>query len=105
VTSVSPDRATLLVVDDDKIILDLLRRTFDALYEVHAAQTGPAALEIIKQTRIDLLITDQKMPGMTGLDLIAEARKTSPDLQAILLTGYTDPEDLIAAINEGRVYR
>ncbi|HZS39704.1 MAG TPA: response regulator [Polyangia bacterium] len=104
-TSVSPDRATLLVVDDDKIILDLLRRTFDALYEVHAAQTGPAALEIIKQTRIDLLITDQKMPGMTGLDLIAEARKTSPDLQAILLTGYTDPEDLIAAINEGRVYR
>jgi PAS domain S-box-containing protein len=99
------DRASLLVVDDDKIILDLLKRTFDASYDVYAAQTGAAALDVIRERRIDLLITDQKMPGMTGLDLIAEARKTSPELQAILLTGYTDPEDLIAAINEGRVYR
>jgi DNA-binding response OmpR family regulator/signal transduction histidine kinase len=72
---------------------------------VYAAPSGEAALETLAQARIDLLITDQKMPGMTGLDLIAEARKATPDLQAILLTGYTDPEDLIAAINEGRVYR
>ncbi len=103
--SPAPDRPNLLVVDDDKIILDLLRRTFDAAYHVDAAPSGEAALKILAQTRIDLLITDQKMPGMTGLDLIAEARKATPDLQAILLTGYTDPEDLIAAINEGRVYR
>jgi CheY-like chemotaxis protein/GGDEF domain-containing protein len=93
------------VVDDDKIILDLLKRTFDALYDVHSAASGAEALQVLAKTRVDLLITDQKMPGMTGLDLIAEARKTTPDLQAILLTGYTDPEDLIAAINEGRVYR
>jgi PAS domain S-box-containing protein len=101
-----PDRASLLVVDDDRIILDLLRRTFGSMYEVHAAASGEEALEIVKKESIDLLITDQKMPGMTGLDLISEARKiTTPDLQAILLTAYTEPEDLIAAINEGRVYR
>jgi PAS domain S-box-containing protein len=99
------ERATLLVVDDDRIILDLLKRTFAPSYAVHAATSGEEALQVLREHRVDLLITDQKMPGMTGLDLIAEARKTIPDLQAILLTAYTEPEDLIAAINEGRVYR
>src|ERR1700744_1562030 len=100
-----PARETLLVVDGDKIILDLLKRTFGASYEVHAAASGAEALRILGEHPVDLLITDQKMPVMTGLDLIAEARKTLPDLQAILLTAYTEPEDLIAAINEGHVYR
>ncbi|MDB4968398.1 MAG: response regulator receiver modulated diguanylate cyclase with sensor [Myxococcales bacterium] len=98
-------RESLLVVDDDKIILDLLCRTFKTHYEVHSADSGEAALVVLAEHHIDLLITDQKMPGMTGLDLIAEARKALPELQAILLTAYTEPEDLIAAINEGRVYR
>jgi PAS domain S-box-containing protein len=98
-------RESLLVVDDDKIILDLLCRTFKPMYEVHSAGSGEAALEVLAEHPVDLLITDQKMPGMTGLDLIAEARKRFPELQAILLPAYTEPEDLIAAINEGRVYR
>lgn len=98
-------RPRLLVVDDDKIILDLLRRTFGQAYEVEAAASGPEALEILARTRVDLMITDQKMPGMTGLELLAEARKGDPELTAILLTAYTDPEDMIAAINEGRIYR
>ncbi|HEY1587428.1 MAG TPA: response regulator, partial [Polyangia bacterium] len=71
----------------------------------HSAGSGEAALAVLAEQPVDLLITDQKMPGMTGLDLIAEARKRFPELQAILLTAYTEPEDLIAAINEGRVYR
>ena len=98
-------RLALLIVDDDRIILDLLARTFAHQYEVHPASSGAEALEILDRQPVDLVITDQKMPGMTGLELIAEARKRLPDLQAILLTAYTDPEDLIAAINEGRVYR
>jgi PAS domain S-box-containing protein len=98
-------RESLLLVDDDRIILDLLGRTFRNTYEVYLACSGEEALTVLSEHRIDLLITDQKMPGMTGLDLIAEARKSIPDLQAILLTAYTEPEDLIAAINEGRVYR
>jgi CheY-like chemotaxis protein len=99
------ERSRLLVVDDDKIILDLLRRTFSEHYDVWTAPSGEAALAELQQTPIDLLITDQKMPGMTGLELITHARQLLPDLQAILLTAYTDPEDLIAAINEGRVFR
>ncbi|HEY1584695.1 MAG TPA: response regulator, partial [Polyangia bacterium] len=98
-------RETLLVVDDDKIILDLLCRTFKPMYEVHSAGSGEEALKVLAEHPVDLLITDQKMPGMTGLDLIAEARRSLPEIQAILLTAYTEPEDLIAAINEGRVYR
>jgi len=100
-----PDRARLLCVDDDKIILDLLKRTFQLDYEVHCAPSGEEALAILQHERVDLILTDQKMPKMTGLELIAEARKLRPDVAAILLTAYTDPEDLIAAINEGRVYR
>jgi PAS domain S-box-containing protein len=92
-------------VDDDKIILDLLKRTFQRDYEVHVAHSGPEALGILETEGIDLILTDQKMPGMTGLELIAEARRRKHDLSAILLTAYTDPEDLIAAINEGQVYR
>jgi CheY-like chemotaxis protein len=102
---VAPDRAHLLVVDDDRIILDLLRRTFSEHYEVTTAPSGIEALALLNTQRFDLILTDQKMPGMTGLELIAEARKLQPDQQAILLTAYTDPEDLIAAINEGRVFR
>jgi CheY-like chemotaxis protein/GGDEF domain-containing protein len=105
VPSPTTERARLLCVDDDKIILDLLRRTFSREYDVHAAASGPEALQYLREHPIDLILTDQKMPGMTGLELIAEARKQTPDVAAILLTAYTDPEDLIAAINEGRVYR
>ncbi|HEX8954339.1 MAG TPA: response regulator, partial [Polyangia bacterium] len=56
-------RESLLLVDDDKIILDLLCRTFKPLYEVHSAASGEAALQVLREQRVDLLITDQKMPG------------------------------------------
>src|SRR5271156_4847788 len=98
VSATPPERARLLVVDDDKIILDLLKRTFGRDYEVHPAASGQEALAVLAHETIDLLLTDQKMPHMTGLELIAEARKLQPDIQAILLTAYSDPEDLIAAI-------
>ena len=53
-------------------------RTFQPMYEVHSASSGEEALEVLAEQPIDLLITDQKMPGMTGLDLIAEARVRCP---------------------------
>ena len=100
-----PLRSTLLVVDDDPLILDLLRQSFEQLYAVHCASSGEAALEILASEAIDLVITDQRLPGITGLDMLSRARRTQPDLSAILLTAYTDPENLIAAINAGHVYR
>jgi DNA-binding response OmpR family regulator/signal transduction histidine kinase len=98
-------RPTLLCVDDESNVLDLLTRTFEKRFEVLKASSGPEALEILKTKPVDLMITDQRMPEMTGIELIKTAREAGIDITAILLTAYTNPEDIIAAINEGRVYR
>jgi DNA-binding response OmpR family regulator/signal transduction histidine kinase len=94
-----------LFVDDEADVLELLQKTFERRYEVLTAQGGEAALAILASRRVDLLVTDQKMPEMTGIELVAAARAVGHDVTAILLTGYTDPTDLIAAINKGQVYR
>ncbi len=98
-------RPTLLVVDDDQDNLARLDATFQASYRVLPVGSGAAALAVLGAEDIDLLITDQRMPGMAGLELAAQARRLRPDLPVILLTAYTDPEDLIEAINEGTLYR
>jgi PAS domain S-box-containing protein len=104
----SEERVTVLVTDDDRSLLPVLRRTLLELEpdaNVLAASSGAEALSILRTHPVDVLVTDQKMPGMSGLDLIAEARRILPDLQIILLTGYVDTDALLAAINEGRVFR
>ncbi|HEY3359786.1 MAG TPA: response regulator [Polyangia bacterium] len=102
----APDpRHTLLVVDDEEIVRELLTRTFADSYRVRTAASGSEALAQLALGPVDLLITDQKMPGLTGIELITRAREIQPDLEAIVLSAYTDPQDLIQAINEGRVYR
>ncbi len=98
-------RPTLLFVDDEPDVLDILTRTFERRFNVRTAGSGPAALALLRQGGIDLLVTDQKMPEMTGIELVTKAREEGLDVTAILLTAYTDPTDLIAAINEGQVYR
>ena len=101
----SESRHTLLLVDDEPDVIDLLVRMFQKRYHVLSAHSGPEALGLLRQHRVDVLITDQRMPEMTGIELVAAARAEGIDVTAILLTGYTDPEDIIAAINRGQVYR
>jgi CheY-like chemotaxis protein len=69
------------------------------------ASSGLEALEIIKSRPVDLLITDQRMPEMTGIELVRAARREGSGVTTILLTAYTNPADLIAAINDGQVFR
>src|SRR4051812_15469727 len=78
---------------------------FDRSCDVVTASSGTEALEVLRRRRVDLMITDQRMPDMTGTQLIADARKEGIDVTAILLTAYSSPQDLIAAINQGHVYR
>lgn len=95
----------LLIVDDEIANLQKLQRTFTDGYTIHAAQSGEEALKLLKVHPIDAIITDQKMPHMTGIEFLEESQKEYPNLVRIVLTGYTEVEDLIAAINMGKVHK
>ncbi len=96
---------TLLLVDDEPANLQKLQRTFMGQYSVHLAQSGEEALQILQKEPIDAIITDQKMPNMTGIEFLELSQKTYPNIVRIVLTGFTDVDDLIAAINTGKVHK
>jgi two-component system, response regulator PhcR len=95
----------ILIVDDERPNLTVLRNFLDSGYRVYEAQSGPEALEIAKATNLDVVITDQRMPEMTGIELLEALRDLKPDVAGIVLTGFTDPPALISAINRARVFR
>jgi signal transduction histidine kinase len=95
----------ILIVDDERPNLTVLRNFLEAGYRVHEAQSGPEAIEVAKVTDLDVVITDQRMPEMTGIELLEALRETKPDVAGIVLTGFTDPPALISAINRARVFR
>lgn len=88
-TRVSKSR--LLIVDDDEGMRENLAELFESLgYEVRTAANTPEALSSLAKADIDLLLTDYKMPGPTGLELIEEAQKRRPRLRAVLMTAFGD---------------
>jgi two-component system response regulator HupR/HoxA len=95
----------LLLVDDELGNLQKLQRTFMGQYNVHLAQSGQSALQILQQVPIDAIITDQKMPSMTGMEFLELSQKSFPNIVRIVLTGFTDVGDLIEAINTGKVHK
>jgi phosphoserine phosphatase RsbU/P len=97
---------TILVVDDEPANLQKLRRTFIHRYRVLTAVSGAEALQLVReQPDIAVIIADQRMPEMTGVELLRRTLEIQPDAIRIILTGYTDVDSLIQAINECRVYR
>ena len=96
----------ILVVDDEPDNLDLLYRTFHKEYKVLRAESGPAALEILaKEGEVAVIISDQRMPKMSGTEFLSLTAAQYPDVIRIILTGYTDVEDLVEAINAGKVFK
>jgi DNA-binding NtrC family response regulator len=95
----------ILVVDDNTDILDVLELVLAEDYHIFKAQSAQEALDILSQQEIDLIITDQRMPGMTGVELLEKTLAYNPRMIKILLTGYIDTNDLIKAINQGKVYK
>ena len=97
---------TVLVVDDDKTILEIITQAlqYDG-YAVITAENGESGLEKLAEHNIQLVISDQKMPGMTGLDFLAKVKQEYPEVLTIMLTGYADVEMAMDAINNTGVYK
>lgn len=95
----------LLCVDDEQFILSALQRLFKTQYEVLTAGSGQAAMKLLESTPVDVVISDQRMPGMTGVDLFKHIRETAPSTMRVLLTGYADLPATIEAVNSGEVFR
>ena len=83
----------------------LLERLFRQDYTVLAADSGERVLDLLAQHDAALLITDQRMPGMTGLELLKQTAEMQPQMVRMILTGYTDVGTLVEAINSGLVYQ
>ena len=104
--SPSPMPPTLLLVDDEPSILSALRRLFRPQgYRILAAEGGAAALELVANDTVDLVISDMRMPGMDGAQFLEKIRGLHPHAVRILLTGYADISSTIAAINGGEIHR
>ena len=100
------NKAKMLVVDDEPDNLDLLYRTFRRDFTVLRAESGQQALEILSEHgEVAVIISDQRMPEMKGTEFLSKTVPEFPDTVRIILTGFTDVEDLVDAINAGQVYR
>lgn len=98
-------RYKILIVDDETSNLRALERLFRTEYDVLTAGSGADALSLLEHHDMALLIADQRMPGMSGVELMQRTARLRPHMVRILLTGYTDVDSLIKAINTGHVYK
>ena len=99
------DRARILIVDDEEAILETMAFTFEDEYDVLTAPSAPEALGVLDaHAPIAAVITDQRMPEMTGVEFLARVYERHPNTTRIILTGYADGDAMVRAINEGHVY-
>lgn len=95
----------VLFVDDEERILNAVRSVFRDRYHVFTATDGAQAVEFVRRFRVHVCVSDQRMPGMKGVDLLREIKAVSPNTVRILLTGYSDLAAIVGSINDGEVYR
>jgi CheY-like chemotaxis protein len=98
-------KRTVLFVDDEELILRSLKRgLLDESYDKLFATSGKEALEILKQKKVHVIVTDLCMPGMTGLELLRIAKKEYPNIIGIVLTGYKPDAEVRNAIDQGEIF-
>ncbi len=96
---------TVLVVDDEVRSQDAMRRTLDEDFEVFTASGADEARQLLERQAISVILCDQRMPGMTGVSFLKEVRERWPETVRIVISGYTDSEDIIAGINDAGIYQ
>jgi len=98
-------KARILFVDDEERIVNALRSIFRADYHVFTATNGPEALEFVRKFQPHVVVSDQRMPEMTGVELLRRVKALAPNTVRMLLTGYSDLAATVGSINDGEVFR
>lgn len=98
-------KARILFVDDEPRILVAMKALFRSQYDVFTANSGAQAVELLQTEAVDVVVSDQRMPNMTGVEVLREARKLRPRAIRVLLTGYSDLSAILDAINDGEIFR
>jgi len=99
------DRHTILVVDDEPSVVSNIRILLSPEHDVLGATSAEQGLELLRHHDVHVIMTDQNMPGLSGVEFVAQARADYPDAVRLMFTGHADLHDVIDAINEGHVYR
>ncbi|WP_332854134.1 EAL domain-containing protein [Duganella sp. S19_KUP01_CR8] len=100
-----PQRRLLLVDDEPNILAALKRLLRGDHYQIYTANDGPQGLAVLAEHPVDVIVSDQRMPGMLGADFLRKARELVPDTIRIMLSGYTELQSVTDAVNEGAIYK
>ena len=95
----------VIVVDDESDQLETFRLNFRRDFDLQLASSGAEALEMLKAREAAVLLTDQRMPGMTGVEVLVQAKELRPDTVRIVVTAFKDADSVLDAVNKGDVYR
>ncbi|AJD50105.1 response regulator receiver domain-containing protein [Isoalcanivorax pacificus W11-5] len=98
-------KATVLFVDDEARILRTLALAFGARYRVLTANSGREAIDLLRDNTVQVVVSDQRMPQMTGVEVLRQARDMQPSAMRILLTGYAELTSIVGSINDGEIFR
>jgi serine/threonine-protein kinase len=101
----APRRPAVLFVDDEERVTSALSRLFRDAYDVEVANAGAQALEKLRARRFHVLVSDQRMPEMPGVELLRQAKDVAPGMVRLLLTGYSDLAAIVGSVNDGEVFR
>jgi two-component system, NtrC family, response regulator HupR/HoxA len=96
---------SVLVVDDEPRALETLRRTLEDDFEIFCAGSGAEGLQLMEQECVQIVVSDQRMPGMSGVEFLRSVRSRWPDTIRMILSGYTESEDIIRGINEAGIWQ
>ncbi len=103
--NITPAKPRVLFVDDEPRVLTTMRMLFRNQYELFFAEGGQQALDLLRTTSVDVIVSDQRMPNMTGIEMLRTARELNPHAMRILLTGYSDLNAIIGSVNDGEIFR
>ncbi|HYD68717.1 sigma-54 dependent transcriptional regulator [Azospirillum sp.] len=98
-------RPAILVVDDEPLSVQVIARLLDEEFDVHTALSAEEGLRILENEWIQVVFSDQRMPEMSGVEFLSRVRERWPDIIRIVITGYTEPDDIIRAVNDAGIHQ